>query len=70
MNAVHIIGFTTTAGAFQPLAWSKGKLSKKLLKKAVSKFYNDEDFEEPAQYHWERLYQRPMDAKKELPEWV
>lgn len=66
-NKLHIIGFHTTDGMFQPIATSKSRLSVKKLRRLISPFNDEKDFERAGQMSWSRLYNSPKDAMNELP---
>lgn len=69
MSNVFVIGFRTKDGKVQPLAWSPLKLSVKMLRSSVHKFRNDDDYLEPYQSEWSRLYHTKKDATSSLPKY-
>jgi len=64
---LYVVGLRLTDGMVQPLAWTKGRLSKKQLRRVGRNFRRAVDVVEPVSMHWARLYRSPSEAMKELP---
>lgn len=52
----------------QPLAWCKGEISKKDMRRLTKKFRNDDDFGGAVVFEWFRLYSTISEMKSDLPE--
>lgn len=65
---MRIIEVLTTDNLLSPVAYTKGKVSNKELKRLLKKFKTDSDFKDFFNLPWQKVYSTKAQAKQELTE--
>ncbi|PCJ96648.1 MAG: hypothetical protein COA52_01200 [Hyphomicrobiales bacterium] len=64
-----ILALEIDDGKYQPLAWTKDKLSNKQLRSVLKKFKKDKDVIRVLSMCWNCLYRNIKEAKSELSQY-